>query len=249
MSARPTNWAASESRANEGCSVTTALDCAPPDAQVQTLRMISAFSILFLGFMLGMRHATDADHVVAVTTIVSSAPSLRSASRAGVLWGIGHSLTIMFVGGAIVVFRLTVPPRLGLALEFAVAVMLIVLGVLTLSTRATRGAASTVRPVAVGLMHGLAGSAFVALLVLAAVPGLWLGLAYLMIFGVGTIAGMALVTTAIAVPSALGARRVASAQRYLRLASGVGSVAFGLVLVQHGVAHGLFGAAPDWTPR
>lgn len=199
--------------------------------------------------MLGMRHATDADHVVAVTTIVSSAPSLRRASRLGALWGIGHSLTIMFVGGAIVVFRLSVPPRLGLALEFAVAVMLIVLGILTLSNRAIAGAASTVRPVAVGLVHGLAGSAFVALLVLAAVPGLWLGLAYLTIFGLGTIAGMALVTTAIAVPSALGARRVASAQRYLRLTSGVASVAFGLLLVQHGVSHGLFAATPEWTPR
>ncbi|HTI63181.1 MAG TPA: hypothetical protein VL524_06700 [Gemmatimonadaceae bacterium] len=210
--------------------------------------MTSVVSILLLGFLLGMRHATDADHVVAVTTIVSGEPSLRRASRVGVLWGIGHSATIMLVGGAIVAFRINVPPRLGLALEFAVALMLIALGIVTLGSRAVVVTAA-VRPVAVGLVHGLAGSAFIALLVLAAVPGLWLGLAYLAIFGLGTVAGMALVTLAIAVPSVLGARRVGRAQRYLRLASGLASVAFGLMLVQHGVSQGLFAATPNWTPR
>jgi high-affinity nickel-transport protein len=110
-------------------------------------------------------------------------------------------------------------------------------------------AASAVRPVVVGLVHGLAGSAFVALLVVAAVPGVWLGLAYLALFGLGTIAGMALVTTAVALPSALSAHRIVHAHRYLRLASGVASVAFGLLLARHGVSQGLFAAAPSWTPR
>lgn len=211
--------------------------------------MISIFSILLLGFVLGMRHATDADHVVAVTAIVSGEPSLRRASKVGALWGIGHSVTILVVGGAIIVFRLSVPPRIGLALEFVVALMLIVLGALSLSDRAMTSAASAVRPVVVGLVHGLAGSAFVALLVVAAVPGAWLGLAYLAIFGLGTIAGMALVTMAVAVPSLLSAHRIVHAHRYLRLASGVASVAFGLVLARHGVSQGLFAATPNWTPR
>ncbi|HSQ32383.1 MAG TPA: hypothetical protein VLN49_21150 [Gemmatimonadaceae bacterium] len=211
--------------------------------------MISIFSILLLGFVLGMRHATDADHVVAVTAIVTGEPSLRRASKVGALWGIGHSVTILVVGGAIIVFRLSIPPRIGLALEFAVALMLIVLGALSLSDRAMTSAASAVRPVVVGLVHGLAGSAFVALLVVAAVPGAWLGLAYLALFGLGTIAGMALVTTAVAVPSALSAHRIVHAHRYLRLASGVASVAFGLLLARHGVSQGLFAATPNWTPR
>src|SRR5581483_8734612 len=101
--------------------------------------MLSSISILLLGFVLGMRHATDPDHVVAVTTIVSDQPSLHRASLIGALWGIGHSVTILLVGGAIVIFRLTVPPRLGLALEFTVAVMLIVLGTINLSGRAVAG--------------------------------------------------------------------------------------------------------------
>jgi high-affinity nickel-transport protein len=210
--------------------------------------MVSSLSILLIGFVLGMRHATDADHVVAVTTIVSDQPSLVRASMIGALWGIGHSITILLVGGALVVFRLAIPPRLGLAMEFAVAVMLIVLGALNLSGR-TVSPRSTARPLAVGFVHGLAGSAFIALLVVAAVPGMWLGLFYLALFGAGTVAGMALITLMIALPSAVTARRFVSMQRYLRLASGLASVGFGLVLVQHGINDGLFAAVPRWTPH
>jgi hypothetical protein len=197
-----------------------------------------------------MRHATDADHVVAVTTIVSDRASLWSASAVGALWGIGHTVTILLVGGAIVVFRLTIPPRLGLAMEFAVALMLIALGVMNLLRgQRRRTAPSTARPVIVGFVHGLAGSAFIALLVVAAVPGAWLGLGYLALFGLGTIAGMALITLTIAVPSTLATQRFGVMQGALRWASGVASVAFGLFLAGQGIAAGLFSALPQWTPR
>ena len=211
--------------------------------------MVSSFSILLIGFVLGMRHATDADHVVAVTTIVSDQPSLLRASAVGALWGIGHTITILLVGGAIVVFRVAIPPRLGLAMEFAVAVMLIVLGAVNLAGKQIASPNSSTRPIVVGFVHGLAGSAFVALLVVAAVPGSLVGLLYLALFGIGTIAGMALITMAIAMPSALTARRFVNMQRYLRLASGVASVAFGLMLVRDGIADGLFSAAPRWSPH
>ena len=211
--------------------------------------MLSSVSILLLGFLLGMRHATDADHVVAVTTIVSEECSVRRASGIGALWGIGHSITILLVGGAIVSFRLTIPPRLGLALEFSVALMLIALGGITLARRRIGSARSVTRPVAVGVVHGLAGSAFVALVVLAAVPQTWLALVYLGLFAAGTIAGMAVITAAIAVPSALSARRFVGVQRYVQVASGVASLAFGLMLARQGVAQGLFAAVPNWTPR
>jgi high-affinity nickel-transport protein len=196
-----------------------------------------------------MRHATDADHVVAVTTIVSNRSSLWNASAVGALWGIGHTVTILLVGGAIVVFRLTIPPRLGLAMEFAVALMLIALGAMNLSGRRVHTARSTARPIIVGLVHGLAGSAFIALLVVAAVPGPWMGLGYLALFGLGTIAGMALITLTIAVPSTLAARRFGLMQGALRFASGVASVAFGLFLAGQGISAGLFSTWPQWTPR
>ena len=211
--------------------------------------MISSFSILLIGFLLGMRHATDADHVVAVTTIVSDQASLVRAAAIGAIWGIGHSITILLVGGVIVVFRVGIPPRLGLAMEFSVALMLIVLGAVNLSGRQVASAGSATRPLVVGFVHGLAGSAFVALLVVAAVPGPWLGLLYLGLFGVGTIAGMGLITAALAMPSALTARRFVHMQKYLRLASGLASVAFGLVLMRNGIVDGLFSAVPRWSPH
>src|SRR5690242_6913229 len=79
-----------------------------------------------------MLHATDADHVIAVSTIVSRQGNVRSAASIGVLWGLGHTLTVLLVGGAIIVFSLVIPPRVGLAMEFCVAIMLILLGVFTL---------------------------------------------------------------------------------------------------------------------
>jgi hypothetical protein len=211
--------------------------------------MLSFTSILLIGFVLGMRHATDPDHVVAVTTIVSDERSLWRASLVGAVWGVGHSITILAVGGAIVVFRLVIPPRLGLLLEFCVALMLITLGMLTLSGRRIGSAANMARPLLVGIVHGLAGSAFVALLVLAAVPGALLQLLYLALFATGTIAGMALITVAVALPSAVTARRFVRVQGYLRVASGLASLVFGVFLVQQGVSRGLFDAVPHWTPQ
>jgi high-affinity nickel-transport protein len=120
---------------------------------------------------------------------------------------------------------------------------------LTLSGRRVSSAGNMARPLVVGIVHGLAGSAFVAILVLAAVPGALLQLLYLALFAAGTIAGMALITVAVALPSAVTARRFVRVQGYLRVASGLASLVFGVVLVQHGVAQGLFAQVPHWTPQ
>jgi high-affinity nickel-transport protein len=204
-------------------------------------------SALIVGFLLGMRHATDGDHVVAVTAIASGERSIARAMRIGAAWGLGHSATLFLVGGAIVLFGLTVPPRLGLAFEMLVALMLIGLGAWTLSGRTAGHVHSFKRPIAVGFVHGLAGSAFVALLVLAAIPGWVSQLAYLALFGIGTVAGMALITAGIAVPFA---RATGNVQRGIRIAAGVASIAFGLILAHKvGVVDGLFAATPSWTPK
>src|SRR5262245_61857530 len=81
--------------------------------------VMTLLSILGLGFVLGMRHATDSDHVVAVSTILSRERSARAAVLIGALWGVGHTLTIMVVGGAIILFDLVIPARLGLSMEFS----------------------------------------------------------------------------------------------------------------------------------
>lgn len=89
------------------------------------------WSSLGLGLLLGLKHALDADHVVAVSTIVSEHPSPLRAALVGAFWGLGHTSTLLLVGLAVIVFRLTIPDRLALGAEFAVGVMLVVLGLLT----------------------------------------------------------------------------------------------------------------------
>jgi hypothetical protein len=267
--------------------------------------MISFLTIIALGFFLGMRHATDPDHVIAVTTIVSRQQSIRHAGLIGILWGVGHTITILFVGAGIILFNLVIPTRMGLAMELAVGLMLILLGVLNLAgvTRwithrftpegdgslihshahthgeethvhihahnpevhmhleehpkgrlqtilARVGLYQLLRPLAVGLVHGLAGSAAVALLVLTTIHDPRWAIAYLLVFGVGTIAGMMLITMVIGAPFAYTGKRFTNLNRGLGVASGLVSVAFGLVITfQIGFVAGLFTAHPHWTPQ
>jgi high-affinity nickel-transport protein len=129
--------------------------------------------------------------------------------------------------------------------------MLIVLGLLTLAGNDRRVADSTARPVTVGFVHGLAGSAAVATLPqVALIPDARWALGYLAVFGVGTIAGMMLITVSVAAPSLLAVRRFSGMHRTLRIASGVASIGFGLLLVHRiGFVDGLFTAAPSWVAR
>jgi hypothetical protein len=219
---------------------------------------ISALSAAALGFLLGLKHATDADHVVAITTIVSRERSFRRAAWIGGLWGIGHSLTVLLVGGALVVFRIAMPPRVGLALEFGVALMLIMLGFSNLRPGTAPAPHSHdvpapfngIRPLVIGVVHGLAGSAAAALLVLAAIPDTLYALAYLFIFGVGTIAGMTVITALLAAPSVYAADRVVRFQRGIRLAAGALSLIFGIVVAREIIVDGgLFSATTAWTPK
>jgi high-affinity nickel-transport protein len=228
--------------------------------------MISLLSILLLGFFLGMRHATDADHVVAVTTIVCQQRSVRSAAWTGIFWGIGHSLTVIVVGGAIAGLGLVVTERLGLSLELSVAVMLLFLGLLNLNAAfhwfgsaanpnsahahesarmeswlANFSPGSALRPLLIGCVHGLAGSAAVALLVLPLIHNGLSALAYLLVFGAGTIAGMMLITAAIAVPVRYAAAQSTGWHRLVGGFAGATSFGFGAFLVyQIGFVQKLF---------
>lgn len=203
---------------------------------------------LLLGFLLGMRHALDADHVVAVTAILTREKSLAKAARVGAWWGLGHSATILLVGGSIVVFRLTIAPRVALAFEFIVALMLIALGILSLLRARDETAVSTFPPLVVGIVHGLAGTAAIALLVLAAIPAPIDGLVYLLVFGLGTVLGMIAVTAAIAAPTMAATHRIGSLRRAIRVGAGALSLIFGAWLAGDiGIGKGLFGPTPVWA--
>ena len=271
---------------------------------------VNVVSFLFLGFFLGMRHATDADHVVAIATIVSRERGLAGSALIGAAWGAGHTLTVMAVGAAIILFGVVIPPRLGLSMEFAVGIMLVLLGVLTLTGMGRAvGAAHThasvpgghaldlhdyphahgdyvhrhphghgahghaeepmpparldrsrlgrirfyewLRPFAVGLVHGLAGSAAVALMVLSIIREPVAALGYLLLFGLGTIVGMMLITLILSAPFAFTAVNLPKFNWRLRVASGLVSFVFGVVLI-YGIGFaegGLFTDAPTWEPR
>jgi ABC-type nickel/cobalt efflux system permease component RcnA len=244
-------------------------------------RLASFVAIVLLGLFLGVRHSTDPDHVVAVSTIVSRERSVRQGALIGMLWGLGHTVTIFMVGSAIILFGLTIPPRLGLSMELAVAGMLILLGILNLTGLLRRlterltpanwtvagtqlpappdargGARSLVkkfgyyqllRPLSIGLVHGLAGSAAVALLVLSLIRNPLWAIAYLVVFGLGTVIGMMAMTTVMAIPIALSGKK---SSRYLTVASGLVSVCFGLFLIYRiGFVDGLFTGHVHWTPQ
>lgn len=209
---------------------------------------MNALVIAGLGFALGLRHAADSDHVVAVTAIAARYKRVGPAALVGVLWGLGHTLTICLVGGLIIVFNLVVPPRVGLALEFGVGIALTVVGLLNLAGRGGFLSAGRderrlprLRAFLLGLVHGLAGSAAVALLVLATVRDTAAACAYLVVFGLGTILGMVVVTVAFTSPAALLADRFHWSGTGLRLATGLLSVGLGAwVMIQTGFVDGLF---------
>lgn len=267
--------------------------------------MNTGFAILAIGFFLGMRHATDPDHVVAVSTIVTRERSLRKASLIGALWGCGHTMTIFVVGAAIVLFGLAIPARVGLTMEFCVGLILILLGIMNL-TGAMRwiteklspthpsidgqhahvhghaaklhfhwhshaperdhhsetlflpkkiessfgglGWFQTLRPLLVGIVHGLAGSAAIGLLVLSTIRDPRWAVLYLLIFGIGTIIGMMLITCILALPLSLAGKRFSSLHRSLIVGSGAVSLVFGLLVCYRiGFIEGLFSAHPRWV--
>lgn len=233
---------------------------------------MTLLAVLALGFVLGMRHATDSDHVLAVGTIVSRERTPRAALWIGALWGLGHSATITVVGGAIVAFGWVIPPRLGLSMEMSVAIMLVVLGAINLSGALSRieraahahrnptsssdvpasrvPARGSLRPLVIGVVHGLAGSAAVALLVLATIKKASSALLYLAIFGLGTVVGMMLLTWLMSLPLSALARRFPNSERPLARLAGVVSIAFGLFLAyQIGVGNGLVVGTPTWDPH
>jgi len=212
---------------------------------------VSLFLTFITSLMLGMRHATDPDHIVAVTTIVSRERSVVKAAGIGAVWGIGHTITLLLVGGAIIAFKVAFNARLGLSLELSVAIMLIVLGLLNIfDVRASTRGISASRPFVVGIVHGLAGSAGAALLIVPLIDDPRWAALYLLTFGLGTIVGMAFVTLTIAVPSLLATAHLPSFQRSLRIASGAVSLAFGLYLAHKiGFTDGLFTSDPRWTPQ
>lgn len=241
---------------------------------------LSAFALLGLGLVFGLKHATEADHIVAVSTIVSEQRSLLRSALVGALWGVGHTASLIFVGIIVLALRVAVPESIAHWLEFGVALMIIGLGTSALLRALSRRRADVhlhqhkhdgvshvhihfhehgtehtgavaahshavskigFKPLLVGAMHGLAGSAALTLLVLTQINSTALGLLYLAVFGIGSIVGMLLMSGLIGLPFAFSARRFNGVHYGLQTVAGALSIVFGLwYAYQTGIASGLW---------
>lgn len=218
---------------------------------------VSADSLLALGFVLGLRHAVEADHVAAVSTIATERRSLLSSSLVGALWGLGHTLALLIAGAGVLLLRYQITDRMAHAFELCVGVMLVILGANVLRNLAHRGTShrhphTTVashshseawlvaRPILVGMVHGLAGSAPLLLLTLTVVSSPLAAFFYIGVFGVGSMMGMSIMSLLLGVPARLTVEHFARTHLALRGLSGLFSVAIGLFVVyENGVLNRL----------
>lgn len=240
--------------------------------------MFDLFTILAVGLVFGLKHATEVDHVVAVSTIVSQQRSVWRSTLVGAMWGAGHTASLLITGIIVLTLRITIPERVSNWLEFGVALMIIGLGAIALwrslakrsdvhvhehshdnvshvhihfHETATRHqparphshavSAVGIKPVLIGAVHGLAGSGALTLLVLTQIRSAWVGFFYLVVFGLGSVLGMVLMSGLIGLPFALTSRNVGRVHRHLQTTAAGLSIAFGLwYAYETGFASGIF---------
>src|SRR5438094_476122 len=231
--------------------------------------MNGSVALLALGFALGLKHATEADHLAAVSSIVSERRSIWQSASVGLLWGLGHTVALLVAGFFVIAIGIAIPEEVANLLELLVALMIIFLGTrvlymilrnrpdihvhahthngqphihlhfhdeshthgLGLTHNDEHNGLSGWRPVLVGVVHGLAGSAALTLLVLSEVVrngSALLGFMYLLLFGLGSIGGMLAMTSLIGVPISLGVRSFQGALLPMRALAGILSTSFGL---------------------
>jgi high-affinity nickel-transport protein len=199
----------------------------------------SLLAVLGIGFLLGLKHATDPDHIVAVTTFIGKEKRLARGCAIGLFWGLGHTLALAIVGLAVVGLKIPMSQWLAERLELGVAAMLIILGARLIATVHTKWhehhhdfewTRLGLRPLMVGIVHGTAGSAALTLLVLSTISSTMHALLYILIFGIGSMVGMVVISLLLAVPLSLARERIAGAMRPIQVGTGVFSCLFGLYL-------------------
>ncbi|MBL4710925.1 MAG: sulfite exporter TauE/SafE family protein [Gammaproteobacteria bacterium] len=224
-------------------------------------------SLLFIGLLIGMRHALEADHVAAVASLATSTSSLKSAIKHGAVWGLGHTITLSLFGSIVILTDSVMPENLALGLEFAVGIMLVVLGVDVIrrmlrdrihfhthqhnnqqqhfhahkhANEKTHNPKKhehkhakqfPVKALFIGIMHGMAGSAALILLTLQTVSSPWTGMLYMLLFGIGSIVGMAILSVIIAIPLKHSATGLTWLNNGLQGVIGFATIIIGVALI------------------
>jgi sulfite exporter TauE/SafE len=233
------------------------------------------FAVLGFGFMLGLKHATDADHLAAVGTIVAERKSLWSSALIGGVWGLGHTISLFLAGVFVLLLNFEISERTERALEFGVGIMLTFLGLNVIrkllkggrlhfhahdhgarehvhphlheaavadEPHTHHGLSFSPRALVIGMIHGLAGSAGLMLLVIPTIESKTVGLLYIVVFGIGSIGGMMLMSLLVGLPFHLTAGKFNRFNYLLQSVAGLASVALGLLIIyEKGVTEGLFG--------
>jgi ABC-type nickel/cobalt efflux system permease component RcnA len=236
---------------------------------------LSTASVLTFGLVFGLKHAVEADHLAAVSTIVSQRKSILSSSLVGGLWGVGHTISLLIAGVAVLVLHVKIGERTALALELCVALMLIALGANALrkivrggklhlhshhhgghahlhphihdqsvepSNHTHHGLRFNARPILIGMVHGLAGSAALMLLVLSTVSSPGVGLLFIAVFGIGSIGGMLMMSALVSLPLHFTANRFNKTHRAVQVLAAIFSLGLGVMMVYEiGFLEGLFG--------
>jgi high-affinity nickel permease len=224
-------------------------------------------SLLFIGFLIGMRHALEADHVAAVATLATTTDSLKSAVKQGAVWGLGHTIALFLFGSIVILTDIVMPETMALGLEFIVGIMLLVLGIDVIRKmirdkvhfhthqhgknkqhfHAHKHKNETLhdpkqhqhkhsskfprKALFIGLMHGMAGSAALILLTLQTVTSPLTGLMYILLFGIGSIIGMAALSVVIAIPLRHSAKGLTWLHNGLQGVIGLATIVLGSSLI------------------
>ena len=216
---------------------------------------VTPFTLLGFGFLLGIKHAFDADHVAAISAIASKYNSINKSSVDGMLWGIGHAIPLFFIGLIILIFKISIPQKMALSFEFLVGIMLILLGLNVLITvkknklhfhrhkhqgkehlhfhshKLANHHNHSHQSIFIGMIHGLAGSAALSLLVLTTLSSILSGVIYILLFGIGSMLGMILISGIISLPFALIPKKLERTQILLKTSAGLTSILLGSIIV------------------
>lgn len=213
--------------------------------------MINAVTTLGFGLLLGIKHAFEADHLIAVSTILAQQNSVKRAALIGTFWGIGHTTTLFAIGLAVLFLRLSIPEYISQKMEILVGFMLILLGIQSVLTKPALPQNEHEhdhdklnhahlhqsqfhqhgRSFLIGSVHGLAGSGAMMLLVLSVVHSVREGIFYIILFGIGSTFSMTLLSLLIGIPFAKSMAGFSGIEKYIRMIIGSVSVIFGIIIV------------------